>query len=417
MRRVTRMASVLLSLSHVAVLTVCVACARRSKFERAVPTSSASARAPASAPASAPAPAPAPAPALPSDGGVVGCRLLRGPIELPLRGAPALALRGESLHAVLNNAGRPRVVSFSVDPITATAPPRPELSPNEVGSGLSIPCAVGGDQAYCPDPTGQIHRTTLGTDSDRIVASSRAGTRVAASVLGSVHPALAYLTSNKTADGWVTDAWLAIDDARPVRLSEGGSGATAVTLGVRGHSLLALTLDARAALTALHARTIAYEQGAKLAEDVVLFVAGPTERGTRVSAALRDEGAGWALLPISKDVRDFGMLIVRVDDPPRIDEPAVWSLYPNGLDAAPIAVATGQKRTWVARVRPESAGPASTSELELGELSDDGVFAARDVVPTRGHIGDVAMALDPRGGLWVAWADASGSWLERLQCR
>lgn len=122
-------------------------------------------------------------------------------------------------------------------------------------------------------------------------------------------------------------------------------------------------------------------------------------------------------MPISKDVRDFGMLIVRVDDPPRIDEPAVWSLYPNGLDAAPIAVATGQKRTWVARVRPESAGPASTSELELGELSDDGVFAARDVVPTRGHIGDVAMALDPRGGLWVAWADASGSWLERLQCR
>jgi hypothetical protein len=240
---------------------------------------------------------------------------------------------------------------------------------------------------------------------------------VAAGLLDSVHPALAYLTSNKTADGWVTEAWLAIDDEPPVRLSEGGSGATAVALGTRGHSLVALTLDARAALTALHARTIVYKKGARLGEDVVLFVAGPTERRTRVSAALPVAGTAWALLPVAKDIRDFGMLAVRVDDPPRVDEPAVWSLYPNGLDAAPIAVAVGAGPTWVARVRPQSADPASSSELELGELLADGVFAARDAVPTRGHISDVAMAFDPRGGLWVAWAESSGSWLERLQCR
>jgi hypothetical protein len=120
---------------------------------------------------------------------------------------------------------------------------------------------------------------------------------------------------------------------------------------------------------------------------------------------------------MAKDARDFGMLVVRVDDPPRVDEPAVWSLYPNGLDPAPIAVAIGAGRTWIARVRPQSAGPASVSELELGELFGNGVFAARDVVPTRGHISDVAMAFDPLGGLWVAWADSSGGWLERLQCR
>jgi hypothetical protein len=239
---------------------------------------------------------------------------------------------------------------------------------------------------------------------------------VAAGLLGSLHLALVYLTSNKTADGWVTEAWLAIDDEPPVRLSEGGSGATAVALGARGHSLVALTLDARAALTALHARTIAYEQGARLGEDVVLFVAGPSAIRTRVSAALPVAGTAWALLPIAKDIRDFGMLAVRVDDPPRVDEPAVWSLYPNGLDAAPIAVAVGAGPTWVARVRPQSADPASSNELELGELFGDGIFAARDVVPTRGHISDVAMAFDLRGGLWVAWADASGSWLERLQC-
>jgi hypothetical protein len=210
---------------------------------------------------------------------------------------------------------------------------------------------MGGDEAYCPDQAGQIHRATLGIDSDRVVASSRAGTRVAAGVLGSEHPTLAYLTSNKTADGWVTEAWLAIDDARPVRLSEGGSGATAVALGVRGQSLVALTLDARAALTAVHARAVAYEQGLKLGEDVVLFVAGPSDRRTRVSLALPAAGTGWALLPLAKNVLDFGMLAVRLDDPLRFDEPAVWSLYPNGLDPAPIAVTIGQGRTWVAHVR------------------------------------------------------------------
>jgi hypothetical protein len=240
---------------------------------------------------------------------------------------------------------------------------------------------------------------------------------VAAGVLNSEHSALVYLTSNKTADGWVTEAWIAIDDAFPVRLTEGGSGATAVALGVRGRSLVALTLDARAALTAVHARAVAYEQEVRLGEDVVLFVAGPSETRTRVSLALPAAGTGWALLPIAKDVRDFGMLVVRVDDPARFDEPSVWSLYPNGLDPAPIAVAIGPGRTWVARARPQSAAPASSSELELGELSNEGVFAARDVVATRGHISDVAMASDPRGGLWIAWADSSGSWLERMQCR
>src|SRR5258708_10529495 len=54
------------------------------------------------------------------------CRPLRGPIELPLRGPASLALHGETRHAVLDDDGRARVVSFPVGPVApaSAAPPR-----------------------------------------------------------------------------------------------------------------------------------------------------------------------------------------------------------------------------------------------------------------------------------------------------
>jgi hypothetical protein len=95
-------------------------------------------------------------------------------------------------------------------------------------------------------------------------------------------------------------------------------------------------------------------------------------------------------------------------------------MYPNGLDPAPIAAASGGGRsasTWVARVRPRAAEPTSPRVLELGTVAPDGAFAPRDIVPTSGNATDVALVLDAVGALWLAWVDGAGSWLERLSCR
>ncbi len=357
----------------------------------------------------------------PGDGSAGFCRAVRGPVELPIRSPAALAVHGERVDAVLDDDGRPRITTFSAAPFAATAPvwtpPAREPADGVVSRGLRLQCATAGDLAFCPDRSGAIHRTSLAGGGDRIVASGRIGARIAASPLGGAHTALAYLASRKTTEGWVSEAWLAVDDEAPLRISEDGSGATAVDLAARGSSVVALSIDARAALTAMHARPVAYEAGVRLGEDAVVFVGGPGDRQTAGALALPAVGAGWALLPIARDVSDFGLAVVRLDDPPRVDEPTVWSMYPNGLDPSAVAVAARGSGAWVARVRPEAAEAGSAHVLELGEVSPDGGFTARDLVPTADSPTDVSLALGTHGDLWLAWVDSSGSWVERLACR
>jgi hypothetical protein len=354
----------------------------------------------------------------PEDASASFCRAIRGPIELPVRGPAVLTARGDHIHAVHDDDGRPRVSSFVVGPASLPLGPVAREPAEGAATGVfKVPCAIAGDVVFCPDRSGAIHRTTLAGEGDRVVASSRTGTRVAAAAIGATHTVLAYLASRRTSEGWVSEAWAEVDDGSPQRLSEDGSGATAVDLAPHGSSLMALTVDARAALTAMHARSVGYEGGLRLGEDAVVFVGGPGDRRTAAVLALPPSGPGWALLPIAKDVSEFGLALVRLDDPPRVDEPTVWSMYPNGLDPAPIAAAPGNGRTWVARVRPREAVPGAARDLEVGELAPEGGFIPRHTVPTGDSPSDVGLALDSRGALWISWLDASGSWVERLICR
>jgi hypothetical protein len=348
--------------------------------------------------------------------------VLRGPIELPLRAPASLAVRGEIVDAVLNEDGHPRVLSFSAGPLPPSPAASRELSDprgERPAAGFAIPCAMAGDRVFCNDRTGAVHRTTRAGSDEHVVASARSTSRIAASTLGARHVALAYLASRQTSEGWVSEAWLAVDDDPPLRVSEDGSGATALALAPRGGGLLALMIDARTALTAMHARPVTYESRVRLGEDAVVFVGGPGDRRTRGALAAGDRGPAWSFLPIAKDAGSFGLAIVRLDEPPRVDEPVTWAMYPNGLDPAPVAAAAGGGRspvTWLARVRPQSASPSSARLLELGQVGADGAFAARDVVPTSGDPTDVALVVDTLGTLWLAWCDAGGSWLERISC-
>jgi hypothetical protein len=355
------------------------------------------------------------------------CRVVRGPIEMPVRSPVTLVLRGDTLDVVLDEDGKPRVVALSAAALPAApvssataagaASAAPAREPAEGGSvaGISVPCAAAGEHFFCPDRAGGVHRVSRAGGDDHVVASSRTGTRVGAAPLGT-HAAVAYVASRKTTEGWMSEGWLAVDDEPPVRISEDGSGATSLGLVPRGASLLAFSVDARSALTALHVRPIAYERGLKLGEDSVVFVAGPGDRRTGAALVASEHGASWALLPIAKDVGTFGLAIVKVDDPPHVDEPVVWSPYPNGLDPAPVAGASIGGRTWVARVRPQGSEPSSPRVLELGDIGADGSFTARDLVPSAASPADASLVADAHGGLWVAWLDATGAWVERLAC-
>jgi hypothetical protein len=227
----------------------------------------------------------------------------------------------------------------------------------------------------------------------------------------------AYLASKKTSEGWVSEAWAAVDEQPPVRISEAGSGATAVDLAPRGTSVVAMMLDARAALTAMHARVLTFADKLVVGTDAVVFVGGPPERRTASTIATpKESGTAFALLPIAKDVSIFGMAAVRVDDPPQVDSPVAWSTYPNGLDPAPIAATQGHSPMRVARVRPLAADASSPKVLELGKLDDRGGFEAQGIIATHGAPSDVAVEVDAHGALWIAYTDSDGTWLERRQC-
>jgi hypothetical protein len=352
--------------------------------------------------------------ALPEAGASV-CRLLGGPVQVSRRGAATLAVRGDEVVAVLNEDGHPALASFRVGPLTPGALPwvPPPSAPTRA---QRVPCAVTGDLAFCPDRTGIVRRSTLAGADSQWTASAVAGSRVSAARAPGSSAVLVYLARRQTSEGWVTEAWIVAKEGRPERLSEDGSGATSAALAARGSSLLAVTVDSRVALTAMHAREVRYDHGLRLSEDVVIFVGGPGAPGSAAALALFPSSAGWALLPIAQDISSFGVATVRLDTPPQVDEPVLWSLYPDGLDPAPIATVAVGSRLWVARVRPRARGPGAPRLLEVGELETGGSFVAKHIVAGADGATDVALASDSRGALWIAWLDASGSWVERLGC-
>ena len=431
------MVSHLVAVAPVTLLGVLISCKTASQSTPAPPASAAPSSAPvavASAPGHAeagvawtePADALAPPPvALAAmvpwtvDGGG-GCRLLRGPVELPLKAPAALVSRGDNLDAVLDGDGKPRIVSFPVTPVPSagSASPAAEPAPGGPGTGYAVPCALAGDYVFCANRTGAVHRTARDGSGDRVVGSSRVGSRISAASLAGSHTVLGYLASRQTSEGWVSEAWGVVDDTSPVRLSEDGSGATSLTLAPRGPGALAMYVDARAALTAMHVRPVVLEGGvARLGEDAVVFVGGPGDRRTNGALiAPASSNPAWALLPIARDVGNFGLALVRLDDPPRVDEPVSWSMYENGLDPAPVAAATAGGHTWAARVVPRDATPGSARLLELGSIGNSGEFTAHEIVPTTGKPSDVSLAGDAHGALWLAWVDGAGSWMERLVC-
>ena len=272
-------------------------------------------------------------------------------------------------------------------------------------------CAAAGDVLFCPDATGTVHAWR--GEKHAIVAHARAWTDVAAAAIGE-HVALAYLAERVTSEGLVREAWAVLDEGAPVRVSEEGSGATFVELAARGRGLLAMTIDARVAMTPAHARPIAIADGAlKLGADAVVFVGGSAEPHNAGALATSQDGSAFELVAVADGAESFGMAAIRVEDPPREDEPVVWSLYPNGLDPAPIAATHGGTRLIVARARPRSHEPASTRVLELGELSREGAFTAGCIIDEAPFIKDVEVELDRRGALWVFYRDPRGSVLER----
>ena len=361
----------------------------------------------------------------PGDGSAGFCRAVRGPVELPIRSPAALAVHGERVDAVLDDDGRPRVTTFSAAPFAATAPvwtpPAREPADGVVSRGLRLQCARPATSRSAPThrrhpPHQPGGRRTTG--SSPAAGPARASLR---RPLGGTHTALAYLASRQTSEGWVSEAWLAVDDDAPIRLSEDGSGATALALAPRG------SLGGRAHASTRGRRLPRCTRGpsrtragVQLGEDVVVFVGGPgrpadggarsrCRRRARVGAAAHREGRG----------RASGSPSCASTIPRGSTSRSVWSMYPNGLDPAPVAAAASQAHDLGRRACGREAAEAGRRRvLEARRRgSGEGAFVARDVVPTTADAPTRRRAsrADAHGApVALRGSTASGSWVERL---
>jgi hypothetical protein len=348
---------------------------------------------------------------LASDASASSCKLLRPPIMQPYGGPAALRFAGTGqawmAELIFNEASRPR---FSGIPFTqkrsfvdVPMPPKTTLPG----------CVVLSDFVYCPDESGAIHRTQ-GGEKDTIVAQSRAGTPLSVTKIALDHVLLAYIRDEITSEGKVRVAEVKLDDGLPVRLSEEGSGATYVEVVTRGESAFALTLDGRTAMTPAHVRVVRVLDGKpSLTRDAVVFVGGPAERNTRGRMALAADGAAFIVAPLAHSLEGYGMAVVRLSDPPTEDEPVVWSMYPSGIDPAPIAVTRGVSPIRVARARPSAPEQGASLLLEVGDLSPVGEFYPKCILAEAAYIKDIELDVDRDGTMWLFWRDTRGSHLER----
>jgi hypothetical protein len=326
-----------------------------------------------------------------------------------------------------DGAAKPLAPAFpQLAPQAGGPAPRPALSGGPANSAgpaqgpaperASWPaCALADRFTFCMDAAGSIRRATLSGEGDAAVAWGRRGAAIAAAALPGGHTVLAFLGDRRTTEGIVTQAFATLDDLPAVPLSEEGSGATHIALAPWKDGVLAVYVDARAALTPVHARVVRLGEGGRLeiGPDAVLFVGGGAESRMTCAVAAGASGPAFVLVPTTHDVSGFGMAAVRVDDPPKDDAPAVWSMYPNGIAPAPIAATHGLDPIRIARVRPATRDPGSRRVLELGRLSPDGGFQPACVAAESASFSHVALDVDRDGSLWLAYTSAEGTFIEQ----
>lgn len=350
------------------------------------------------------------------DAGTSACRILSGPLQQPFTGPATLAATATGIDLVIHKNGIVKVLSFPAEPIASVKPTGRRSLDGTTDKASKPPCAVAGPFAFCGDANGDIHRALRAQASDEVVGKGDPGARVVAASFPGGHIGVAWLAARTSTEGRVSEAFMRVDDGATVRISEDGAGATDLALAERNKEVIALSIDARRAMTPVHARSLTVSSSGKLGvgPDAVIYVGGGSEH--QVLGALATNGKHlFALLPTSTD-DGFGLASVHIDSPPKIEEAHTFSVYPNGLDTAPVVATRSGVKMYVARVRLLTADPTASRVLELGRLDDAGTFTSLGLVPTNGSVKDVAIETDTLGAIWLHYTDGVGSWLERRVC-
>jgi hypothetical protein len=197
-------------------------------------------------------------------------------------------------------------------------------------------------------------------------------------------------------------------------LSPEGSGASSVGLVPVGEGqVIAMWLDARQAMTPVHARRFEVrEKTTAIASDDVVFVGGPPEGYPEVTV-VRAGGSAAALLPLTTE-KGFALHDILVNWQGKIK---VGTLdYPNGVDIAPTAGASACGESIIVYTRPEAKEPGSPQVLELATLGSNGSIDVEEVAAYPGQVLELSAAATDENTVWVVYTANAKSFALRVSC-
>lgn len=244
---------------------------------------------------------------------------------------------------------------------------------------------------------------------------------------------VAYIARPATARGdrrariWVentSDRDATAEAGRSFDLSEEGSGASSVALAGAGMRTWAVSLDARIAMSPVHARTIdlGNDDTMRFGHDVVVFVGEPEGAHTEIDVTISD-GEPVVLAPLPRDAGGFGLALIAFGREPRLDSPATWTMYPNGLKTPLFAVGQLCGEQWVAYVRPTEPTLNAPSLLVLAPL-DRFALGPETAVATALSFTSLAFAPGEDGAPpsrrkagWLAWSADGRTLACSMRCR
>jgi hypothetical protein len=246
------------------------------------------------------------------------------------------------------------------------------------------------------------------------------GTRVAVPLpapgqpLAKIPPTVAYVV-RPAQEGAPFLAKLWVEGAEPLLLTAEGNGAHSVSLVHTSDGVLALSVQARMAMTPVHARRIRFPGGRpELGDELVVWVGGGIQPLTEMAILPHGRDGLFGFIPQERSISEFGVARLDIGINPTMDTKTTWMLYPNGIDPAPVSAGHVCGEPVLMYAAPQTAEPDSKQELVIRVLDGEKPRFQRIATARSFYFTSIA---ELGGGALAAWVTDEGSGAATLRCK
>jgi len=228
-------------------------------------------------------------------------------------------------------------------------------------------------------------------------------------------PTVAYIVRPEKDDGPLL-AKLWVEGQPGAILTAEGNSTHSVALLRTEEGVLAFSVQARMAMTPVHARRVAFDGKRPLVgDDTVVWVGGGIQPLTEMTILPSGDKGLLGFIPHERSIREFGIARLDIGTNPTMETPTTWLLYPNGIDPAPVAATHLCGEPVLLYAAPEKPAPESPQELIVRSLADPSGKRFQRLASGRAFY-FVSFA-EVRGGALAVWVTDSGTSACTVRCQ